>query len=337
MKIEWLKNSTISIFGMLLSCASSWGAPVTLSDPFHFRQQFSANSLFGRSDLTDLGVTVVPISGTSVTASQGSITNRSIPISPPYAEVVFPYDSALTGVWTITAVNGNDTRSIQTNNIVGVEPMPFVENLSISGDLLTPTVSWSLPNTSVPHNRVRIRIYEQGNEIYRSASLGLDNSFKIPDGVFTQGKWYAIRVMLEDSARGFLANRSSSYIGYNPSTTPQAGLESPQQGSFESGIGLIRGWVCQANTVQIRVDNLAPIQVAYGSSRPDTITACGDDNNGFGFTANWNKLGNGSHTLHAFADGAEFASATFNVTTLGVEYLQGASGEYHPAELPAGG
>lgn len=233
MKIEWLKNSTISIFGMLLSCASSWGAPVTLSDPFHFRQQFSANSLFGRSDLTDLGVTVVPISGTSVTASQGSITNRSIPISPPYAEVVFPYDSALTGVWTITAVNGNDTRSIQTNNIVGVEPMPFVENLSISGDLLTPTVSWSLPNTSVPHNRVRIRIYEQGNEIYRSASLGLDNSFKIPDGVFTQGKWYAIRVMLEDSARGFLANRSSSYIGYNPSTTPQAGLESPQQGSFE--------------------------------------------------------------------------------------------------------
>ena len=215
MKINQLQKPVIGILGTALICASAWSEPITLSDPFHFRQQSSVNSPMGRRDLTDLGVTVVPITGTSVTASQGSITNQSMPISPPYAELLFPYDSSLTGVWTITATNGSDTRSIQTNDIVGVEPLPFVENLSISGAILTPTVSWSLPNTSVPHNRVRIRIYAQGNEIYRSPSLGLVNSFNVPGDVLTQGKWYAIRVMLEDSTRGFLANRSSNYIGYH--------------------------------------------------------------------------------------------------------------------------
>ncbi|MEZ5600114.1 MAG: hypothetical protein R3F36_03475 [Candidatus Competibacteraceae bacterium] len=33
-----------------------------------------------------------------------------------------------------------------------------------------------------------------------------------------------------------------------------AHLESPQQDSFESGIGLIRGWACQANKVEIQID-----------------------------------------------------------------------------------
>jgi hypothetical protein len=334
MKTDQLQKSVFGILSTFLICASAWSEPIALSDPFHFRQQFSVNSPLGRSDLTDLGVTVVPIAGTSVTASQGSITNQPVPISPPYAELLFPYDSSLTGVWTITATNGSDTRSIQTNDIVGVEPMPFVENLSISGAILTPTVSWSLPNTSVPHNRVRIRIYAQGNEIYRSPSLGLVNSFNVPGDLLTQGKWYVIRVMLEDTTRGFLVNRSSNYIGYNPSTTPQAHLEAS---SVESGIGLIRGWVCDAGTVQIQIDDQPRWRAAYGSDRPDTVAVCGDANNGFAYTVNWNAYGDGTHTVRAFADGAEFGSTTFTVTTLGVDYLRGASGEYTLPNFPQAG
>jgi hypothetical protein len=116
-----------------------------------------------------------------------------------------------------------------------------------------------------------------------------------------------------------------------------ANLESPYQGSFESGIGLIRGWICQASTVEIQIDGGARQRVAYGTTRPDTVAVCGDDNNGFGYTFNWNRLGDGSHNLRAFADGVEFANVSFTVTTLGVEYLQGASGEYPLRNFPQTG
>jgi len=117
----------------------------------------------------------------------------------------------------------------------------------------------------------------------------------------------------------------------------RANLESPQQSSFESGIGLIRGWVCQANTVEVQINDGARQRVAYGTTRKDTVEVCGDDNNGFGYTFNWNALGNGTHRLKAFADGTEFASTTFTVTTLGVEYLEGASGEYTLPDFPQAG
>ena len=116
-----------------------------------------------------------------------------------------------------------------------------------------------------------------------------------------------------------------------------ANLESPQQGSFESGIGLIRGWICQASTVDIQIDGGASQRVAYGTTRKDTVEVCGDDNNGFGYTFNWNTLGTGNHNLRAFADGVEFANVDFTVTTLGVEFLQGASGEYSIANFPQAG
>ena len=45
-------------------------------------------------------------------------------------------------------------------------------------------------------------------------------------------------------------------------------------------------------------------------------------------TVNWNLLGDGQHRVRALADGVEFANHTFTVTTLGVEFLTGASGSY---------
>lgn len=116
-----------------------------------------------------------------------------------------------------------------------------------------------------------------------------------------------------------------------------AHLESPLQNSFESGIGLIRGWVCDAATIEIKIDDQIPYQVAYGTTRSDTKEVCGDTNNGFGFTFNWNSLGTGSHNLRAIADGHEFANVTFTVTTLGEEFLQNISGEYDLTNFPTDG
>jgi hypothetical protein len=122
-----------------------------------------------------------------------------------------------------------------------------------------------------------------------------------------------------------------------PAGSIQAHLESPQQNSFESGIGLIRGWICQANTVEVQIDDGARRKIAYGTTRGDTLQACGDTDNGFGYTFNWNALGTGNHRLRAFADGVEFANVTFNVTTLGADYLQGVSGEYTLPDFPETG
>ncbi|NJN45490.1 MAG: hypothetical protein HC808_02225 [Candidatus Competibacteraceae bacterium] len=123
----------------------------------------------------------------------------------------------------------------------------------------------------------------------------------------------------------------------NPPSNPRAFLESPTQGSSESGVGLIRGWVCEASTVEVVIDGGALRQTAYGTKRGDTIGVCGDDNNGFGLTFNWNAIGNGVHNLRALADGVEFANVNFAVTTLGVDFLEGASGQFPLPDFPSGG
>lgn len=129
-------------------------------------------------------------------------------------------------------------------------------------------------------------------------------------------------------------NSSTILSSTTPLSSILASLESPQQSSFESGIGLIRGWVCEANTVDIQIDDQPLVRIAYGTTRKDTIAVCGDDNNGFGYTFNWNTLGTGTHRLKAFADGIQFADITFSVTTLGEIYLREAAGEYNLSDFP---
>src|SRR5712692_10314197 len=89
----------------------------------------------------------------------------------------------------------------------------------------------------------------------------------------------------------FMAVLTALVLGF---TSPrflwaQATLEDPQLGSHQSGIGLIRGWVCQANRIDIEIDG-QKVQAAYGTTRGDTQSVCGDSNNGFGLTFNWNLL-----------------------------------------------
>ncbi len=120
----------------------------------------------------------------------------------------------------------------------------------------------------------------------------------------------------------------------------QAQLENPQPGSFQSGIGVISGWVCEADEVIIQfkrpedTDWSEPEPTGYGTSRPDTSGKCGDAANGFGLLWNWNKLGPGQHTIRALADGFEFARSTFTVTTLGEEFAKGLDAEYELEDFP---
>ena len=122
-----------------------------------------------------------------------------------------------------------------------------------------------------------------------------------------------------------------------PAGGPAGTLENPGPASFQSGIGLLSGWVCDANVVELEINGGPRLVAAYGTDRADTAPVCGDRNNGFGLLFNWNLLGDGIHTVRAVADGDEFGRATFTVTTLGVEFLQGTHGEALVADFPSPG
>lgn len=117
----------------------------------------------------------------------------------------------------------------------------------------------------------------------------------------------------------------------------QGNLENPAPDGSESGIGLISGWHCGAGQIEIVFDSRPPLRAAYGTSRGDTTSICGDTDNGFGLLYNYNLLGPGTHTARAYADGALFATRTFTVTTLGGEFLTGLSGSYLLSDFPSPG
>lgn len=111
------------------------------------------------------------------------------------------------------------------------------------------------------------------------------------------------------------------------STPPVGTLEVPQPGSDQSGVGVVTGWVCDAEKVTVVIDGVER-QAAYGTRRSDTQQACGDTNNGFGYLVNWNLLGDGPHQVEVLADDVPIGSADITVATLGAPFRTGLSGRY---------
>ena len=118
-------------------------------------------------------------------------------------------------------------------------------------------------------------------------------------------------------------------------------LENPGPHAFQSGIGALWGWVCEAERVEIEIGtaqgDFAWHEAAYGMERGDTLDTCGDTDNGFVLLLNWNLLGDGAHTVTALADGVELGRTTVQVTTLGQEFVEGAVGECVAEDFPAMG
>lgn len=116
---------------------------------------------------------------------------------------------------------------------------------------------------------------------------------------------------------------AAGLLGLSVTAVAQGTLENPRPAGVESGIGLVSGWHCDAGTIQIQFDDGALTPAAYGTARADTAGVCGDSDNGFGLLWNYNLLDDGQHIVRAFADGVQFASADFEVRTLGQEFIEG--------------
>ena len=106
-----------------------------------------------------------------------------------------------------------------------------------------------------------------------------------------------------------------------------ATLENPAPGALKRGVGVISGWVCDAEELEVSFDGGPRTFVPYGSERVDTEPVCGDSDNGFGLLWNYNELGDGPHTVTLYADGMIQTQVNFNVTTLGTNFLRGVTGQ----------
>ena len=144
----------------------------------------------------------------------------------------------------------------------------------------------------------------------------------------------------QETSQNFVITAGAAPAGSAPpaGSAVVGALENPGGASFQSGIGVISGWVCAAATVEIEITTeggeVGRHVASYGTGRGDTQDVCGDTNNGFGLLFNWNLLGDGAHTIVAYADDAEFGRATVTVTTLGAEFVQGVAGACVVPDFP---
>lgn len=92
-----------------------------------------------------------------------------------------------------------------------------------------------------------------------------------------------------------------------PDPAPLGYIEDPS--GVRSGISMIRGWICEApDQVRVHVRDSANelvlnLRAAYGTTRSDTRSSCGQDHTGFGLTYNFNLLDEGTYTVKVLADG----------------------------------
>ena len=124
----------------------------------------------------------------------------------------------------------------------------------------------------------------------------------------------------------------------------EARLDVPAAGSFQSGISIISGWMCEADVIEIVFEShdtgesSGPVEASYGTERSDTIGACGDADNAFGVLLNWNLLGAGVHTVRALADGEELARSVVTVSMPSPEeFLEGVQRVHAIADFPEPG
>ncbi len=174
-------------------------------------------------------------------------------------------------------------------------------------------------------------VWQDGEELATKDSGGVQQNFLL--SVRVEAGPVVLAVAGNGTRTGAYTLKTTLVAGY---------LENPGPDSFQSGIGVLSGWVCEAEDVEIELTHgstgtVETYRAGYGTIREDTVPVCGDTDNGFGFLWNWNLLGDGTHRVRVLVDGVELGEASVAVTTLGEEFARGLSGSYPVAAFPSAG
>ena len=132
-------------------------------------------------------------------------------------------------------------------------------------------------------------IWQAGEELASAESGGVGQNFRL--SVRVQAAPVVIAVAGNGRQTGRYTLQTTLIVGY---------LENPGAASFQSGIGVLSGWVCEAEAVEIELGHLGRQGAAYGTERADTeYTAegealCGDRTTGLGCCSTGICWGTGS-------------------------------------------
>ena len=184
-------------------------------------------------------------------------------------------------------------------------------------------------------DRVTVTVRTLGEEFVRDVT----GTCTVPDFP-SMGE--TVTLAWQQSQQNFVLAEGAPPSGESRTGTAGVGyLENPGSNSFQSGIGVLSGWVCEGEVVEIEITpesgEVSRHVAGYGTERLDTQDTCGDTNNGFGLLFNWNLLGDGEHAVVAYVDDVELGRATVRVTTLGEEFLRGVAGECVVPDFPTVG
>ena len=203
--------ATLSSLGPLSDALAS---DITITGQFNFTDNRSPNPVGAVTGyVIAVGATnIIPSgSGTTVQAVQGA-TTLGVPFLPStiFPHLYFaatPFDPALTGAWTLTASDLAGPVSVTTNAISQPEVIPLLDDLHVTAALLTPHISWTLPNlTGLGVTRIFIRVRDLDNfingvadSIFTSANLApTATSFDMPSGVLEPNKHYSFDVFVDN-------------------------------------------------------------------------------------------------------------------------------------------
>lgn len=105
-----------------------------------------------------------------------------------------------------------------------------------------------------------------------------------------------------------------------------------------SGVATIRGWVCDAEKIEIAIDDEPRLRVPYKGERGDTKEVCGDTDNGYSMAINWGSYTTAvsRHFFTVYADDIQIDSGTISVVRLDQdkEFLKGIEAEYTLSDFP---
>ena len=160
---------------------------------------------------------------------------------------------------------------------------------------------------------------------------------------YEQVEWDAARSRIVARSTGITTGPGTVTLNIPEEDLParNVALEVPGPGSTMSGIGLISGWSCLGGQLEAEFSDAnvvtASLPLSHGTSRADTASICGDADNGFSTTMNWNLLGSGEKTIRLIQNGEEVAAQTFSVVAFEEEFIRGASGMATVNEFPTTG
>lgn len=236
------------VFTLTLPLTSAQAAVIggfNVLDTFNFIDARQSNSAgFGTGTRIGFGLDVTPVGtqpptptdGTTVTANQGgSSFNVPYIFSPAlpdqfFRSISYPSNSTLTGPWTLRlsnpSVNGGASATVSTPALATTTPPPFVNNVLLTPNGQTPTISWTRPSGYTPSNQT-IFILDRTHPdpsgaatVVSTTSIGATaNSFTVPAGTLAAGTQYTFSVQLDQRAAGGLTARSRSFVDFNQAVT----------------------------------------------------------------------------------------------------------------------